>query len=199
MQRLSAVPAEALLRGLPGAKADAALSEKKFSLFTFVPAIGDFLQPGKLPKTEVFLERVQHDAAIATDTAKEFWKRPRPYTVDPTLAAGKPEKTFSYPSGHSTDATVVALVLAELFPDQKDRILAMGRDIGWHRVQLARHYPTDIYAGRVFAQAIVREMKADRRFRRDFAEAEAELAREAPALTAKPAKVKPASVAPGAS
>jgi hypothetical protein len=35
---------------------------------------------------------------------------------------------------------------------------------------------TDIYAGRVFAQAIVREMKANPNFRRDFAEAKGELA-----------------------
>jgi acid phosphatase (class A) len=176
---------------------EAALSEKKFSLFTFRPALGDILQPGNLPKTEAFFERLLHDASMATDTAKDFWKRPRPYTIDPTLVAGKMEKTFSYPSGHSTEATVTALVLAELFPGQKQEILAIGRDIGWHRVQLARHYPTDIYAGRVFAQAIVREMKADRKFRRDFAAAQAEIAREVPSPGAKPVKEKPAPVVTG--
>jgi hypothetical protein len=43
-------------------------------------------------------------------------------------------------------------------------------------VEIARHYPTDIYAGRVFAQAIVREMKAKPEFQRDFAEVKAEVA-----------------------
>jgi hypothetical protein len=37
-------------------------------------------------------------------------------------------------------------------------------------------YQTDIYAGRVLAQAIVREMKANPDFQRDFAEAKAEIA-----------------------
>ena len=72
--------------------------------------------------------------------------------------------------------TALALVLADLFPDKREAILAEGRAIGWHRVQLGRHYPTDIYAGRVLAQAIVQEMKKNKRFEKDFAEAKAEIA-----------------------
>ena len=70
---------------------------------------------------------------------------------------------------------VLALVLAELFPDRREAILTVGRDLGWHRVLIARHYPTDIYAGRVFAQAVVREMKANPDFQRDFADAKREI------------------------
>jgi acid phosphatase (class A) len=156
-------------------EAAVAFSENKFSIFNFTPAIGTFFQPGKFPQTEAFFERLQKDAAAATDAAKDFWKRPRPYTVDPTLASGKLEKSFGYPSGHSTEGTVLALLLAELFPDKRDDILAVGRNIGWHRVEIARHYPTDIYAGRVFAQAIVRELKSNPAFQRDFAEAKREI------------------------
>jgi acid phosphatase (class A) len=152
-----------------------AFSERKFSIFNFAPAIGTFFQPGKFPKTEAFFDRVQKDSAAATDAAKNYWKRPRPYTVDPSLASGTLEKSFGYPSGHSTEATTLALVLAELFPDKHDEILAISRSIGWHRVEIARHYPTDIYAGRVFAQAIVRDMKSNPAFQKDFAEAKSEI------------------------
>jgi acid phosphatase (class A) len=154
----------------------AAMSEKNFTLFTFAPAIGDFLQPGKLPKTEEFFQRLREDAAAVTDLAKENWKRPRPYSVDPSLASGKREKSFSYPSGHSTESMVLAIVLADLFPDKRDAIIAEARGIGWHRVEIARHYPTDIYAGRVLAQSIVREMKQNAAFQKDFAAAKAEIA-----------------------
>jgi acid phosphatase (class A) len=153
-----------------------AFSEKKFNIFTFTPAIGDFFQPGKFPKTEAFFERVQTDAAAATDAAKDIFRRPRPFVVDPSLATGKLEKSYSYPSGHSTESMVLALVLADLFPDKHDAILSVARNIGWHRVEIGRHYLTDIYAGRVMAQAIVREMKASPDFQRDFADAKAELA-----------------------
>jgi acid phosphatase (class A) len=154
----------------------AAYSERKFNIFNFAPAIGDFFQPDKFPKTEEFFHRIQKDAEAVTDNAKDFYKRPRPYVVDPSLANGKLEKSFSYPSGHSTESMTLALVLADLFPDRHDAIIAKARSIGWHRVEIARHYPTDIYAGRVLAQAIVREMKASPDFQKDFAEVKAELA-----------------------
>ena len=154
----------------------AARAETKFTIFTFTPAIGDFFRPGKFPKTEVFLQSVRSDAAATVDGAKDYWKRPRPYKIDPSLAAGKLETSFSYPSAHSTESMVLALVLADLFPDKHDAILAIARNIGWHRVEYGRHYPTDIYAGRVLAQAIVREMKKSDEYQRDFAAAQAEIA-----------------------
>jgi acid phosphatase (class A) len=152
-----------------------AYSQKKFSIFTFTPAIGDFFQPGKFPRTEAFFEKIRADAAAVTDKAKDYYKRPRPYVTDPGLANGKLEKSFSYPSGHSTESMVLALVLADLFPDKHDAIIAEARSIGWHRVMIARHYPTDIYAGRVLAQAIVKQMEKNDDFQKDFAEAKAEI------------------------
>ena len=153
-----------------------ALSQKKFSVFNFAPAIGDFFVADRFPRSGAFFEHVQKDAAAATDAAKEYWKRPRPFTIDPSLASGKLEKSFGYPSGHAAEGMVLALVLAELFPDRREAILAIGRDLGWHRLWIGRHYPTDIYAGRVFALAIVREMKANAGFQHDLSEAKAEIA-----------------------
>jgi acid phosphatase (class A) len=154
----------------------AAYSEKKFSIFNFTPAIGDFFQPGKFPKTEAFFDKVQKDAETVTDKAKDYYQRPRPYVTDPTLANGKLEKSFSYPSGHSTESMVLALVLAEVFPDKHDALIAKARSIGWHRVEIARHYPTDIYAGRVLAQAIVKQFDKNDDFQNDLAEAKTEIA-----------------------
>jgi acid phosphatase (class A) len=153
-----------------------AFSEKEFSIFNFTPAIGDFFQPGKFPKTEAFMHNVQKDGEAVADYSKDIWKRPRPFMIDHTLATGKLEKTFSYPSGHSTESMVLALVLADLFPEKRDAIIAEARSIGWHRVEIARHYPTDIYAGRVLAQAIVEQLKKSPDYRRDFAAAQAEIA-----------------------
>ena len=70
----------------------------------------------------------------------------------------------------------LALVLAEVLPEKRDEILVIGRNLGWHRVCIGRHYPTDIYAGRVLAQAIVRELKASPSFQQDLAEVKAEVA-----------------------
>ncbi|HEY5298309.1 MAG TPA: phosphatase PAP2 family protein [Verrucomicrobiae bacterium] len=155
----------------------AAMSEDKgVSMFYFTPAIGKIFQPGNLPRTQAFLERVHSDAQSVVNQAKNYWQRPRPYVVDPDLATGKQLRSFSYPSGHSTESMALALVLADLFPDQREPILAEAREIGWHRVEIARHYPMDIVAGRVLAQALVRDMKRNPQFKKDFAEAQAEIA-----------------------
>jgi acid phosphatase (class A) len=155
-----------------------ARSERKFTVFAFAPAVGPFFQPDRLPKAKAFFKQVREETDAVTDTAKNYWKRPRPYMLDPSLAAagGEMEKSFSYPSGHSTRATVLALLLADLFPNRQSDILAFGRNLGWRRVEIARHYPTDIYAGRVLAQAIVRELKASLAFQHDFEEVKAEVA-----------------------
>jgi acid phosphatase (class A) len=153
----------------------AAYSEKKFSVYNFAPAVGSFFQSNNLPQTTAFFEHVQTDAAIVTDGAKLFYKRPRPFVTDPTLVNGQLEKSFSYPSGHSTESMVLALVLAEVFPDRSDAIIATARGIGWRRVEIARHYPTDIYAGRVLARAIVGEMNASPEFQKEIAAVEKEI------------------------
>jgi len=154
----------------------AAYAEKKFSVFNYTEAVGSYFVETNLPKTAAFFEKVQLDAETVTDLGKDFFKRPRPFTTDPSLANGKLEKSFSYPSGHSTESMVLALVLADLVPEQHDAILAHARSIGWHRVQIARHYQSDIYAGRVLAMAIVKQLKKSDAFEKDFAEVQAELA-----------------------
>ena len=121
------------------------------------------------------LEKTKKDIQAAIDLPKNYYKRKRPYQLDESLELGKPEPSFSYPSGHSTRGTVYAMLLGDLFPERKDPILAIGRNIGWDRVLIGKHFPTDIYAGRVLARAIVRELKADPAFQHDFAEAKAEV------------------------
>jgi acid phosphatase (class A) len=153
----------------------AAYDEKKFSVFNFTPEVGDYFDSTNLPVTTAFFHKVQSDAAAVANAEKDFFMRPRPFSIDTNLANGKLEKSFSFPSGHSTESMVLALVLADLVSDKRDAILAHARSIGWHRVQIARHYPTDISAGHVLAQAIVRQMKLSPAFTKDLEEARTEV------------------------
>jgi len=161
----------------------AANAERYFSVYNFSGVIGEFFNPTNLPKTTVFFKKVHADARTVTALGKDYFHRPRPFMVDTNLATGELEKNFSYPSGHSTENMVFALVLAELFPEKRDALLAHARLMGWHRVQIARHYPTDVVAGRVLAQAIVREFKQNQNFEKELAAARAEI--EAVRSTAK--------------
>jgi len=158
---------------------DQALAEAEttLSVFAFARAIGPFFRAENLPRTDAFFKEVLDETKAVVDVAKVHWKRPRPYVVEPSLLHDGAEKTYSYPSGHSTRGTVFALVLAELFPGKRAEILAVGREIGWHRVQMAHHYPTDVHAGRVLGQAIFRQLKQSPTFVRDLAEVKAELSK----------------------
>jgi acid phosphatase (class A) len=156
------------------------IDEIKLTIFHFAPAIGPWFTPGRFPRTEALFKEVEAEAKAVTSRGKKHWQRLRPYHTDPARfpnAIEHEERTdYSYPSGHSTRATVFALLLAEFFPDKRDALLAISRDIGWRRVEGGVHYPTDIYAGRVLGQAIVRELLANPAFQNDLAEAKAELA-----------------------
>jgi acid phosphatase (class A) len=150
-------------------------SESDFTYATFSMAIGPILQADKLPKTDALMREVLAESKTVIDAGKNHWQRVRPYELDPQLLKGAKESSFGYPSGHSTRATVDALLLAELFPDRRDAILALGRQIGWDRVVLGRHYETDVFAGRVLAQAIVNQLHESPKFQHDFAAAKAEI------------------------
>lgn len=157
------------------AEEEARAKNESLTIFNFAPAIGEFFQQGKFPKTETFFTELKPDIKATIDHVKTHWNRQRPYEVDSSLKFGKPEPSSSYPSGHSTVGMVQALLLAELFPEKREAILQIGRGIGWNRVVIGKHFPTDVHAGRVLAQAIVRELMASSSFQKDFAEVKAEL------------------------
>ncbi len=156
-----------------------ATDEHVFTIFHFAPVIGPWFQPGKFPKTQALFAEVEAETKAVYSIGKKHWQRPRPYQADPvrfTHAVEHEKLTdFSYPSGHSTRGTVFSILLAELFPAQREALLAKGREAGWLRVQGGVHYPTDIYAGRVLGQALARDFLASPAFQADLAAAKAEL------------------------
>jgi acid phosphatase (class A) len=167
--------ARAVFNGRTAPEETRAKADESLAFTVFERAIGPDFDPAKLPKCQAMLKQVKEEIAAVINVPKNHWKRLRPYQVDPQLSLGDPENSFSYPSGHSTRGTVYALVLAELYPDKREAILAVGRELGWDRVLIGKHFPTDIMAGRVLGQAIVRELFASAAFQRDLAAAKAEV------------------------
>jgi acid phosphatase (class A) len=159
-----------------------AKAEHKVTIFAFAPAIGPFFTPARFPRTEALFKEVDAEAKPVIDGAKDTWKRPRPFVADPArfTEPGDPEKSPDYPSGHSTRGTLFALLLAEIFPGQREAILAKGRDIGWVRVEIGVHTPLAIYGGRVLGQALAETFLRDPAFQADLAAAKAEAAAAQP-------------------
>jgi acid phosphatase (class A) len=175
--------ARSVFQGRTEAEKQRALKDSSLAFSLFAPAIGPDFDLEHLPRTAAVMGKVKKDIQEAITLPKNFYQRKRPYQMDPSLTLGPGESSYSYPSGHSTRGTVYAMLLAELFPAKEEAILEIGQNIGWDRVLIGKHFATDINAGRVLGRAIVRELKKDQAFQRDFAAAKAEIA----ALHAEPA------------
>lgn len=122
-------------------------------------AIGVALDPATTPVTLAMLDRLMVDAERTAGRAKALYKRPRPYTDDPTAQACDPKArpgagSTSYPSGSATTGWVWGLALASLVPDRRDDALAFGASVGDNRVACRMHYPSDIMAGRMVGSAV---------------------------------------------
>jgi acid phosphatase (class A) len=156
--------------------------EESFTPFTFSQVLGSWFNPDDLPETAEFLSQVTSQAAAVSATAKDYYNRPRPYAVDARIdpCLGRPESP-SYPSGHSTDAMTLALVLSEMFPEHKDALIAQGKQIGDDRVLGGVHYPSDVDAGRILAKAIFAKMMDSPDFKAAMGKAKDECLAKEPA------------------
>jgi len=173
---------------------DAARASAEFDVFAFAPQIGPWFKAAALPRTATLFAAIERDTRGVTRLAKERFQRPRPFVADPTLEPIAIERSPSYPSGHSTRATVIALVLAELFPDNRDALIAASREFGYHRLVASVHYPSDVYAGRVLGLAIAQGFLRSERFRAELATVKAELDSVREAASAQPTAATPEPV-----
>ena len=171
LETVRRVHAEASPAQLAAARADI-----EMNAFSFAAVIGPWFTAANLPKTAALFQEIERETRAVTNPGKEFYHRPRPYVVDPTIVPLAPEKSFSFPSGHSTRGTVYSLVLAELFPEQRDALLNAGREIGFHREVAGVHFPSDVYGGRTLGRAIAQALLKNAKFQADLAAVRAELA-----------------------
>ena len=164
--------------------ADAALAAREedgFDAFSFAAVLGPGFDKNKLPRTAAVFGDAKKILAIAKNAGKEKWKRERPCPVnscqwDPEKdAVDWKNRDYGYPSGHSTRATAFALLLGAVLPERKPQLDTFGQQAGWRRVIRGVHTPQDIYAGRVLGQAVARDLLANADFRRQLADAAAEL------------------------
>jgi acid phosphatase (class A) len=134
----------------------------------------------KTPKLYVLMRRVLTDAALATYTAKNHYKRTRPFVVNntPTCTPRDEEllrKDGSYPSGHTAIGWAWALVFCEIFPAKTDVILQRGYSFGESRVICNVHWHSDVEMGRLMGAAAVAKLHANPAFQTDLASAKEEV------------------------
>lgn len=158
-----------------------ARQEEDFDAFSFATVLGPGFSAQRLPHTAALLAEVRKETNRAKNEAKQTWRRERPCPVnscqwDPEGDAGDwKNRDYGYPSGHSTRATVFAILLGHLLPQRAAALDRYARDVGWRRVLRGVHTPQDIYAGRVLGQVLAHDFLSSAAMRHDLDAAAREL------------------------
>ena len=149
--------------------------EGKWSPFLFDDVLGSWFTEQNLPCTAAFLDNVGRDTMDVCEAAKKLWFRPRPSLQDKRVhpSVGLPANS-SYPSGHGAYGIVLATVLAELAPDQKEQLVQRGKQIGDDRVLGGVHFPSDVDAARALAPKILARFYGNPEFRAALEKAKVE-------------------------
>jgi acid phosphatase (class A) len=163
----------------PERRAQAEWDDKHESAQLFSATLGPSFDLAKLPATAKLLAEVETEQSVVANIAKAYFKRNRPWAIDPTLVAcdyrpNAPPLT-SYPSGHATLSYSLGYVLAALMPDKAQAILARAQDYAYSRIVCGAHYPSDIEASHVLGTELAMMMLQNPGFQAQFQAARAEL------------------------
>jgi acid phosphatase (class A) len=155
-----------------------AQQDATISIFRFADALGSppGFNPSALPLFAELFERIGRDEGLFMNTAKDAFGRPRPFVTEKRLDPVVPRPpSASYPSGHTTWAITVAIVLADMLPERRAQIFARADEFAHNREVGGVHYPSDVAAGHLAGTALAVELFNSPRFVEDEAAAGAEL------------------------
>jgi acid phosphatase (class A) len=153
-------------------------------LQTFSCALDAAIAPDEAPALMRLLSQAGVDAGLASASAKNAWRRKRPYervTGPVCLAPADSERlakaSSDYPSGHATAGWMFGRLLAEVAPDRATDILERARKFGESRVVCGVHHLSAVEAGYMTAESVLTALRAMPAFNADLQLAREEVAR----------------------
>ena len=157
---------------------DRARADASYSVFRFADALGSppSFNAKDLPRTTALFRKVTREEGAVVQAGKRSFMRPRPFVLDTRIQPILKEPTnASYPSGHALWSRVVGLLLADMLPEYREKIMARADDFAFHRVVAGVHYPSDVEAGKFAGTALAAFLFAAPAFQSDYIEAKKEL------------------------
>ena len=86
---------------------------------------------------------------------KGYFLRQRPWAVlEEDIVIGKRTTDSSFPSGHTAGSVAAALAMSRCYPEHRTGLLAIAGAVGFSRVYLGHHYPSDVLGGAAIGAAV---------------------------------------------
>ncbi len=148
----------------------------QYGFFSFDSVLGSNFKSEKLPKTAALFNQVDADLKLATDAAKNTFRRHHPLR----------DGGFSYPSDHAANMFLYARLLTEIYPTQAKEFYQYAKQLSQDRVILGGHYPADIVAGEAYGFYLATELLNNSSFQQKWNEVKLEITTLIPAASTTP-------------
>jgi acid phosphatase (class A) len=146
--------------------------------FDNAEVLGPWFKPENLPRLTALVGKLRGEIYPVMSVSKKHFDRSRPPLVDPGVhpVVDLPRGS-SYPSGHTLMFFSEALVLGEIFPDRREALLERAHRAAWGRIFGGVHFPSDLVAGRLLAEALFADLMKNEEFRAELERCRQEAAR----------------------
>lgn len=143
-------------------------------LFYIANPVGEQFNAKDFPKTAQLLKNALLDARVVEFNLKLYFRRARPYHLEPKLQNLQRMGSPSFPSGHTLWAFTQAFLFSEIIPEMRPKFIELADEIRWSREVLGIHYPSDNEASRQIAGQMLSWYRTNPEFVKDLAAAKAE-------------------------
>jgi acid phosphatase (class A) len=154
--------------------ADPGYNENKKELFYIADTIGSWYNYQNFPATTQLLLNCIQDIRVTEFRLKWFFKRPRPYHLEPGLQPLTRIKSPSFASGHTLWSFTEAYIFSEIIPGKREEFLVKADEVRWSRELLGIHYPSDNEASRIIGWYLLKYWNNNPQFKADLVKAKEE-------------------------
>ena len=113
------------------------------------PSVGEWFNDKNFSDTTNLLMNCIQDIRVTEFRLKRFFKRARPYHLEPKLQPLARINSPSFASGHSLWSFTEAYIFSEIIPEKREQFLNGAEEVRWSRELMGIHYPSDNEASRV--------------------------------------------------
>tara|TARA_R110000824_G_scaffold136818_1_gene300621 strand:+ start:690 stop:1361 length:672 start_codon:yes stop_codon:yes gene_type:complete len=111
-----------------------------------------------------YIDRVLRESSVIISGLKNKFNRPRPkqlcpyFGMDVDVLKSASAKTPSYPSGHTTQARLIAEIYSAKYPEHRSNLVQAAEECGQGRIMAGLHFPKDHVVGRYLAKRLFKAL-----------------------------------------